>query len=224
MENFLNLFSNKFGYIKYYSYVSFVMREKKNLNPKDMKSKKIKLKENGINYLLPADAVRTKDNGTTYIYGRGPIAGSMVKQYVKSKYPNIVCSVKSSSFANGNSLDVYISNPNGSEVPESIYLDVNAFANSFEYGKYNGWEETYEYYVESGLKTEAGIEIEAGVKYVHVNNKPAFGSVGDCVRMLREMMEGKYVWGPLTLEKAIEKILDYNVPQSNIDKALPYLA
>ena len=85
-------------------------------------------------------------------------------------------------------------------------------------------EEYYEYYDESGLKTEAGTEIEAGVKYVHVNNKPAFGSVGDCVRMLRDMMAGQYVWGPLTLEKAIEKILDYKVPQSNIDKALPYLA
>lgn len=189
-----------------------------------MKSKKIKLMVNGLNYLLPADAVRTKENGTTYIYGRGPIAGSMVKQYVKSKYPNIVCSVKSDSFANGNSLNVYISNPNGSEVPESIYLDVNEFANSFEYGRYNGWTESFDFYDESGLKSDLGTEIEAGVKYVHVNNKPAFGSVGDCVRMLREMMEGKYVGGPLTLERSIQKILGYSVPQSNIDKAMTYLA
>jgi hypothetical protein len=224
VENFLNLFSNKFGNTDYYSYVSFVMREKETLNLNDMKSKKIKLMVNGMNYVLPADAVRTNSDGTTYIYGRGPIAGSMVKQYVKSKYPTIECSVKSSSFANGNSLDVYISNPNGSAVPESIYTDVSAFANSFEYGRYNGMEEYYEYYDESGLKSDMGTPIDAGVKYVSVSNKPAFGSVGDCVRMLNDMMSGKYVWGPITLEKAIEKILDYKVPQSNINKAMGYLA
>jgi hypothetical protein len=67
------------------------------------------------------------------------------------------------------------------------------------------------------------MDIEAGVKYVHTNNKPMFGSVGDCVRMLKSMMAGEYVWGVLTLEKAIEKVLSYKVPQTNIDKALIYV-
>jgi hypothetical protein len=41
--------------------------------------------------------------------------------------------------------------------------------------------------------------------------------------MLRDMTEGKYVWGVISMEKAIEKVLNYKVSQSNIDKALIYL-
>jgi hypothetical protein len=187
--------------------------------------KKVNVIVEGIKMSLPADSIQYRKDGVTpYVWGRGPIGSSMVKQFVKSKYPSVVCSVKSSSFANGNSLDVYLSNPNGSEVEVEIYKDVERFANQFEYGRYNGMEEMYDYYETSGLKTEKGMEIEAGVKYVHTNNKPAFGSVGDCVRMLNSMVAGEYVWGKITLEKAIEKILDYKVPQSNIDKALQYIA
>jgi hypothetical protein len=189
-----------------------------------MKSKKINVVVEGIKMSLPAEVVKFRNDGVTpYVWGRGPIASSMVKQFVKAKYPNVVCSVKSASFANGNSLDVYVSNPNGSEVEVSIYNDINRFANQFEYGKYNGMDETYDYYENSGVKTEKGMDIEAGVKYVHTNNKPMFGSVGDCVRMLNAMVAGEYVWGPLTIEKAIEKILAYKVPQTNIDKALVYV-
>lgn len=189
-----------------------------------MKSKKINVVVEGIKMSLPAEVVKFRNDGVTpYVWGRGPIASSMVKQFVKAKYPKVVCSVKSSSFANGNSLDVYVSNPNGSEVEVEIYNDINRFANQFEYGRYNGMEESYDYYENSGVKTEKGMDIEAGVKYVHTNNKPMFGSVGDCVRMLKDMMDGKYVWGPLTIEKAIEKVLAYKVPQTNIDKALVYV-
>jgi len=187
-------------------------------------SKKVNVVVEGIKMSLPAESIQYRNDGVTpYVYGRGPIASSMVKQFVKAKYPSVVCSVKSSSFANGSSLDVYVSNPNGSEVDNSIYKDVNRFADMFEYGRYNGMEETYDYYENSGVKTEKGMEIEAGVKYVHTNNKPAFGTYGDVVRMLRDMMAGQYVWGVLTLEQAIEKVKGYKIPQSTIDKALPYL-
>ncbi len=68
------------------------------------------------------------------------------------------------------------------------------------------------------------MEIEAGVKYAHCNNKAPFGSYPDVIRMLRDMMDGKYVWGPISLEKAIEKVKSYKVSDSTISKALPYLA
>jgi len=188
-------------------------------------SKKINVVVEGVKMSLPANVIQYRnDKVTPYVWGRGPIASSMVKQYVKAKYPQVVCSVKSSSFANGSSLDVYVSNPNGSAIDEVIYKDVARFADSFEYGRYNGMEETYDYYEVSGVKTEKGMEIEAGVKYVHTNNQPAFGTPGDCVRMLRGMMAGEYVFGPVSLEKAIQRVLSYKIPQSNIDKALPYLA
>jgi hypothetical protein len=188
-------------------------------------SKKINVVVEGIKMSLPAECVQYRnDKVTPYVWGRGPIASSMVKQYVKAKYPSVVCNVKSSSFANGNSLDVYVSLPNGDEVEENIYKDINRFAEQFEYGKYNGMEEMYDYYETSGLKTEKGMEIEAGVKYVTTNNRPMFGSVGDCVRMIKGMMAGEYVFGPVTMDKAVERIMSYKVPTSTIGKALQYIA
>ena len=188
-------------------------------------SKKIAVVVNGVKMTLPAEVIRMRKDGTTpYIYGNPVIAGKIVKSYVKSKYPNILIWTKSSSFAGGNSLDVDVCMPDGSEVESSIYSDINGLVNMFEYGKFNGWTDCYDHYDESGLKTESGTEIEAGVKYAHCNNKAPFGTYPDVIRMLRGMMAGEYVFGPLSLEKAIEKVKGYKVTDATISKALPYLA
>jgi hypothetical protein len=189
-----------------------------------MKNKKIAIVVNGIKVELPAEVIRMRNDGVTpYIYGSPVIAGKIVKGYVKSKYPNILIWCKSSSFANGNALDVDMCMPDGSEVSPAIYADINTIANSFEYGKFNGWTDCYEYDGGSGMKTENGTEIEAGVKYVHVANKAPFGTYPDVIRMLTDMIAGKYVWGPISLEKAIEKVKSYKVTDATIEKALPYL-
>jgi hypothetical protein len=114
--------------------------------------------------------------------------------------------------------------PDGSEVSSEIYSDVRTITNAFEYGKFNGWTDCYDSYETSGMKTESGTEIEAGVKYAHCNNKAPFGTYPDVIRMLRGMMAGEYVFGPLSLEKAIEKVKGYKVTDVTISKALPYLA
>ena len=189
-----------------------------------MKSKKIAIVVNGIKVELPAEVIRMRNDGVTpYIYGSPVIAGKIVKAYVKSKYPNILIWCKSNSFANGNSLDVDVCMPDGSEVEASIYADINTITNAFEYGKFNGWTDCYDSYEESGMKTENGTEIEAGVKYAHCNNKAPFGTYPDVIRMLTDMIAGKYVWGPISLEKAIEKVKSYKVTDATISKALPYL-
>ena len=189
-----------------------------------MKNKKIAIVVNGIKVELPAEVIRMRNDGVTpYIYGSPVIAGKIVKGYVKSKYPNILIWCKSSSFANGNALDVDVCMPDGSEVEASIYSDINTITNAFEYGKFNGWTDCYDSYEESGMKTENGTEIEAGVKYAHCNNKAPFGTYPDVIRMLTDMIAGKYVWGPISLEKAIEKVKSYKVTDATIEKALPYL-
>lgn len=189
-----------------------------------MKSKKIAIVVNGVKIELPAEVMRMRNDGVTpYIYGNPVVAGKIVKSYVKSKYPNILIWCKSSSFANGNSLDVSVCMADGSEVSSEIYSDINTITNAFEYGKFNGWTDCYDSYEESGLKTEKGMEIEAGVKYAHCNNKAPFGTYPDVIRMLADMIAGKYVWGPISLEKAIEKVKSYKVTDATIEKALPYL-
>jgi hypothetical protein len=41
--------------------------------------------------------------------------------------------------------------------------------------------------------------------------------------MLIDMMDGKYVWGKLTLEQAIEKVKSYKAKDTDIQKALQYI-
>jgi hypothetical protein len=47
----------------------------------------------------------------------------------------------------------------------------------WEYGRFNGMYDIYENYEKSGVITDNGNEVEAGVKYVHVNNRARFGTV-----------------------------------------------
>jgi hypothetical protein len=74
-------------------------------------------------------------------------------------------------------MHVNVCNADGSPIPQSVYEAINNFANLFEYGRYNGQEDLYESYENSGLVTDNGTKIEAGVKYVSVDNRPSFGTV-----------------------------------------------
>lgn len=189
-----------------------------------MKSKKINVKLMGMEFNVSESGLRTKDYWgnpiTPKIYGSPKIGGEFVKQYVKKKYPNVECSVKSESFANGNSLHINIWYFDGTPVEDSIVRDVSAFAHIFEYGKFNGMYDIYEDYENSGAKSDNGIEIEAGVKYVMVDNKPNHNSVTYYVLMLRGLMRGEYVFGPLSLEEAIKKARGFGYKSNNLEKAI----
>jgi hypothetical protein len=182
----------------------------------------------GVNFELPSECLRTTDYWgkkleNPYIaIGRKEVP-LMFKQYVKAKYPNLLVWGKSSTFANGSSSDLYACNANGDELEWGglVYNDLNSFSNAMQGGKYNGMEDIYEY-ADSG-KTDNGTTLEFNSKYVHFNGKAPFGSWPDCRRMLIDMMEGKYVWGPLSLEQSIEKIKSYKAKESDIQKALQSL-
>jgi hypothetical protein len=182
----------------------------------------------GVEFEVPSECLRTKSYWgekleNPYIaIGRKEVP-LMFKQYVKAKYPNLLVWGKSSTFANGSSSDLYACNANGDELEWGgfIYNDLNSFSNAMQGGKYNGMEDIYEY-ADSG-KTDNGTTLEFNSKYVHFNPKAPFGSWPDCRRMLIDMMEGKYVWGPLSLEQSIEKIKSYKAKESDIQKALQSL-
>jgi hypothetical protein len=192
-----------------------------------MKSpKKFKFELEGMMFELPIKFLKKTD-----YYGKplskpeiriDHVAGaSVVKQYVKTKYPEVVVSAKSNSFSMGNSVDVYISDKFGNGVDESISKDVNRFGSQFEYGKFNGMIDMYEMNEGSDPTTDNGTVIDAGVKYFHCNNRPKFASLPDAVRMLREMTTtNNYTFGQLSLEKAIKQVKGYGVTDVNINKAL----
>ena len=141
-----------------------------------MKNPKIQIQIQGEIYELPKKAIKTW-GGKTRIYVSHAEASLLVRQFCKKFFPQYVVKVSSDSFAGGNSLDVYVSTTLGGQVPQSVFEKISSFANMWEYGKFNGMYDIYENYEKSGVITDNGNEVEAGVKYVHVNNRARFGTV-----------------------------------------------
>ena len=150
---------------------------------------KLSVSFGGSTYELPTKALRTKtygsDKGSKYVYVNPPVAGLLVKQFVKRNFPNVLCRVVSESFANGNSLRVYVSTKLGAPVDSQTYKTISDFVNMWEYGKFNGMIDMYEDYENSGVVSDGGLELEAGVKYAFTDNQPRFGTVEWVVNEVR---------------------------------------
>ena len=136
----------------------------------------IKVQIAGETYEVRESALRNV-KGKVYINGGPTEAGQLVKQFVKKNFPQYICRVKADHFSMGNSLDVYVCTQNGGSIPPHNYHKINEFAHQFEYGKFDGMYDIYECYENSGVVSDKGTEIQAGVKYVTVNNRPRFGTV-----------------------------------------------
>jgi hypothetical protein len=182
----------------------------------------------GITYELPSACLRTTNywgearTNPIITIGRKEVP-LMFKQFMKVKYPNMLVWGKSSTFANGSSSDLYACNADGSELEYGTkeYYDIASFCNMFKGGHYDGMHDCYEY-AENG-KSDNGTELEFNAKYVSFNGKAPFGTWPEAKRSLRDMLDGKYVWGVLTLEKAIEKLKGYSYTEATIAKAVASL-
>ena len=187
--------------------------------------KKMKFVWCGVKFELPAECLRINDYwgkklDNPYIYIGRKECPLIAKQFMKAKYPHLLVWGKSETFANGNSASVYVCNADGSDLDmgSKEWSEINSFIRQMSGGKYDGWSESYEY-GEPG-KSDNGTKLDFGTKYLHIENKAPFGSWPDVVRMLKAMMAGEYVWGPISLDKAIEKVRDYKVTEPTIKKAL----
>ena len=187
--------------------------------------KKMKFVWCGVKFELPAECLKTNDYwgkklDNPYIYIGRKECPLIAKQFMKAKYPHLLVWGKSETFANGNSASVYVCNADGSDLDmgSKEWSEINSFIRQMSGGKYDGWSESYEY-GEPG-KSDNGTKLDFGTKYLHIENKAPFGSWPDVVRMLKAMMAGEYVWGPISLDKAIEKVRDYKVSEPTIKKAL----
>ena len=190
--------------------------------------KTIKFNLLGITYELPSACLRTTNywgearTNPVITIGRKEVP-LMFKQFMKVKYPNMLVWGKSSTFANGSSSDLYACNADGSELEWSSkeYKDISSFCNMFKGGHYDGMHDCYEY-AENG-KSDNGTELEFGSKYVSFEGKAPFGTWPEAKRSLKAMMAGEYVWGVLSLEKAIEKLKGYSYTEASIAKAVASL-
>ena len=188
----------------------------------------IKFNYLGMMFELPSTCLRTTNywgeplTNPVISIGRKEVP-LMFKQWMKVKYPNMLVWGKSETFANGCSSSLYACYPNGDAIEYGTkeYYDIASFCNMFKGGHYDGMHDCYEY-AEPG-KTDNGTTLEFGSKYVSFEGKAPYGTWPEAKRSLKAMMAGEYVWGVLSLEKAIEKLKGYSYTESVIEKAVASL-
>jgi len=143
-------------------------------------SKKIKLTILGEEYQLPISALKLKKdsqwNEETYIHMSAKHTASVIKQYVKKNFPDIKVWSKSQTYSGGSSVDVSLSNLDGSEIEQNVYEMISEFGNQFKAGSFNGMEDIYEY--NEGTKTtDNNTPLKYFPSYVFCKNAPKWGSV-----------------------------------------------
>ena len=149
---------------------------------------------------------------------------SVLKQYVKQAFPNVEVASESDTFSGGNSVSIYISDKFGKQVDNDIVDTVRQFSYKFEYGRFNGMIDSYEYKTNIE-KTDAGTVIDAGCKFIHVQNRPKFMSVPDVVKTLTELTKdpSDFTFGTQSWTNAVKIVEGYGATTSKVTKALKLL-
>lgn len=134
-------------------------------------------------YSFSIDGVKYNDiKGSAWgdgIYINVGGTSQMILQWMKQKYPNLPKTnyywIKSSSFANGNSIDVYLNNA-PQEFASKLRKELEAY---FEYGTMHYSSQ----YAGTKMKTQTdeGKRIDYGTKYLRVENYPPYGAKSEAV-------------------------------------------
>lgn len=185
-------------------------------------STKINFLFSNIKFELPSECLKTQTHRgepiTPYIDLSAKHVASLLKQYVKKKYPNVVCSVASEVYSGGDSARAYLSDGEGRPVSDEIASDVDSFGDLFQEGRFDGMYDIYEY-SDDVTVTDNGTPLKGGAKYVFIENRPKFGTTPDIIRSLRELQAGGYVMGVMSLDRAIVEAKRWYKPEA-VDKVL----
>ena len=141
-------------------------------------SKKIKLVIDKVEYQLPINAYVAKPTygGTPYIHMSAKHTASIIKQFVKRFFPEVKVWSKSQTYSGGSSVNVSLSNSDGSSIHQNIYEQISEFSNKFKAGSFNGMEDIYEYN-NNDVLTDNGTKLDYFPSYVFCKNTPQWGSV-----------------------------------------------
>tara|TARA_R110000803_G_scaffold8577_2_gene27406 strand:+ start:1114 stop:1716 length:603 start_codon:yes stop_codon:yes gene_type:complete len=152
-------------------------------------SNKIKLVIDKVEYQLPISALRLKENSKwneeTYIHMGAKHSASIIKQFVKNFFPDVKVWSKSQTYSGGSSVDVNVSNSDGSSIHQNIYEQISEFSNKFKAGSFNGMEDIYEYN-EGTLSTDNNTPLQYFPSYVFCKNAPKWGTVEYWVNEYKE--------------------------------------
>ena len=147
-----------------------------NINLKSM-NKKVKISIQGNQFLIPSDSIGydTYNNNEPYIYMRAKLCASIIKQFVKKEFPNLVVSATSDVYSGGSSVRVSVCNKNGSSVNESDFKRISNWKYILQGGTFNGMIDMYESREDSPT-TDSGTPLKYFPSYVFIDNKPNWGS------------------------------------------------
>ena len=147
-----------------------------NLNLKSM-NKKVKISIHGNQFLIPSDSVSYDEynNNEPYIWMRAKLCASIIKQFVKKEFPNLVVSATSETYSGGSSVRVSVCNKDGSSVNESDFKRISNWKYILQGGTFNGMIDMYEDR-EDKPTTDSGTPLKYFPSYVFIDNKPNWGS------------------------------------------------
>jgi len=131
----------------------------------------------GYNFLINP-TVNLNKNGEVNNIGINRIqASKMIRQFVKFKYgksPKFKIWVRSESFSGGSSIDVYLSNKNGTTVDPKIFETIEKFVITLRSGHFDGMTDSFVYKVPD--KSEHGTILIMYTSYTRVINEAPYGT------------------------------------------------
>ena len=144
---------------------------------KSMKSKKVKISIRGTEFLIPSESIGydSYNDNKPYIYMRAKVVASIIKQYVKKTYSDIVVSSTSDVYSGGSSVRVNVCNQDGSSVSPTIYEDIKKWEYMLKGGSFNGMIDMYESREDSPT-TDNGTDMKYFPSYIFIENKPNWGT------------------------------------------------
>ena len=147
-----------------------------NINLKSM-NKKVKISILGNQFLIPSDSVSYDEynNNEPYIYMRAKLVASIIKQFVKKEFPNLVVSATSETYSGGSSVRVNVCNKDGSKVNESDFKRIHNWSYILKAGSFDGMYDIYNYR-EDKPTTDSGTALKYFPSYIFIENKPNWGS------------------------------------------------
>ena len=147
-----------------------------NINLKSMKNK-VKISIQGNQFLIPSDSVSydTYNNNEPYIWMRAKLCASIIKQFVKKEFPNLVVSSTSETYSGGSSVRVNVCNKDGSSINESDFKRISNWKYILQAGSFNGMIDMYEDR-EDKPTTDSGTALKYFPSYIFIDNKPSWGS------------------------------------------------
>ena len=148
-----------------------------NKNPKRKKSKKVKISIKGKDFLIPSESIgyNTYNNNEPYVYMRAKVVASIIKQFVKQNFKDIVVSSTSDVYSGGSSVRVNVCNSDGSPVDEVIYEEIKQWEYMLKGGSFNGMIDMYEMREDSPC-TDNGTPMKYFPSYIFIENKPNWGT------------------------------------------------